>query len=254
MNLTEIESRVATVDGWLNPAEGRLLYRLAKGCSGKGVIVEVGSWKGKSTIWLGHGSRDGHNLRIHAIDPHTGSPEHQQNAAGVWTFDEFQRNIQAAGVSDLVAPHVDYSVAAAKGFNEPVEFAFIDGQHEYEAVKADFEAWFPKVIEGGIIAFHDTTGWPGPRKVVADSLFKSPHFKNVRFVKSITYGVKTAQNSLWDRLVNRLNLCLFLTYAFVYRHLWRLNRDLRERSRRSGSDLSGNRYLRFFQASTFLKK
>ncbi|WP_455277747.1 hypothetical protein [[Eubacterium] cellulosolvens] len=47
------------VEGWLTDKEGELLYKLAKQCTGKGVIVEIGSWKGKSTIWLGMGSKNG---------------------------------------------------------------------------------------------------------------------------------------------------------------------------------------------------
>lgn len=226
MTLNQIKAQVEAVDGWLNHAEGLLLYRLARRCSGRGVIVEIGSWKGKSTIWLGHGSQAGAGVKIHAIDPHTGSTEHRQALDRVWTFEEFRKNIKAMGVDDLIVPHVDYSESAAKKFTEPVEFIFIDGLHEYEGVKRDFEAWFPKILEGGLMAFHDTTGWSGPRKVVAECLYKSRNFKNVRFVRSITYGEKTAQNTAWDRLKNRLMLGAFLTYAFVYRHLWRIKRDL----------------------------
>ncbi len=221
MNQAQTKAQVDTVEGWLNEAEERLLYRLARSCSGNGVIVEIGSWKGKSTIRLGRGSLDGRKVKIHAVDPHTGSPEHQPGTRGVWTFDEFQQNIKAAGVDDVIVPHVDFSVNAAQNFIEPVELIFIDGLHDYESVKADFGAWFPKVIEGGVMAFHDTTGWAGPRRVVTEELFKSRRFKNVRHVRSITYGEKTAQNKAFERAMNRLNLWRFLTYAFVFRQLWR---------------------------------
>jgi predicted O-methyltransferase YrrM len=227
VNLEKIKSQTEGVEGWLNEAEGRLLHRLARKCSGKGVVVEIGSWKGKSTIWLGHGSRDGRNVKIHAIDPHTGSPEHGGTNRHVWTFEQFQKNIQSAGVDDVIVPHVDYSVTAAQKFDEPVELIFVDGLHEYEGVKADFEAWFPKVIEGGIMAFHDTTGWDGPRKVVTEHLFKSRRFRKVRFVRSITYGEKTERNSVWDCIRNRVHLGVFLAYAFAYRWLWRIKHKLR---------------------------
>jgi predicted O-methyltransferase YrrM len=225
MNLTRIKALADAAGGWMNDAEGFLLYQLARKCSGRGAIVEIGSWKGRSTIWLGHGSRDGCGIRIHAVDPHTGSPEHQRDASQVWTFDEFQQNILAAGVDDVVVPHVDFSVNAARNFHEPIEFIFIDGLHDYDSVKADFEAWFPKVIEGGVMAFHDTTGWAGPRRLVAEQLFKSQHFRKVRFERSITYGEKTAQNTVPERLANRLRLGLFLSYAFVYRQLWRMKHN-----------------------------
>jgi predicted O-methyltransferase YrrM len=226
MNLAKTRALADAAGGWLNAAEGLLLYRLARRCSGRGVIVEIGSWKGRSTIWLGHGSHDGRQVKIHAVDPHTGSPEHQGgDAKPVWTFDEFQQNIRAAGVHDVVVPRVDFSVNAAREFHEPIEFIFIDGLHDYASVKADFAAWFPKVIEGGVMAFHDTTGWPGPRRLVREELFKSQCFRKVRFVRSITYGEKTAQNTAPERLANRLMLGRFLTYAFVYRQLWRMKHN-----------------------------
>ena len=157
-----MEPEVEAVDGWLHREEGRLLFRLARECAGRGAIVEIGSWKGKSTICLARGSLAGSNTKVHAIDPHTGSPQHIEMFSGpVWTFEEFKRNIEAAGVKDVVEPHVDFSEAVARTFDEPVELIFIDGLHEYEGVKADFDAWFPKVINGGRMAFHDTTCWPG---------------------------------------------------------------------------------------------
>ena len=225
MNLAGIKALAEAAGGWMSEPEGLLLYQLARNCSGKGVIVEIGSWKGRSTIWLGHGSCAGRRVKIHAVDPHTGSPEHQNEANRVWTFDEFQQNLRTAGVNDVVVPHVDFSVNAARQFHEPIELIFIDGLHDYDSVKADFEAWFPKVIEGGIMAFHDTTGWAGPRRLVAEQLFKSKRFRKVRFVRSITYGEKTAPNTAPERLANRLTLRLFLSYAFVYRQLWRLKHN-----------------------------
>ena len=57
MEIDEIKKLVDKVDGWLTYKEGELLYNLAKNCTGEGVIVEIGSWQGKSTIWLGRGSK-----------------------------------------------------------------------------------------------------------------------------------------------------------------------------------------------------
>jgi predicted O-methyltransferase YrrM len=225
LSLGEVEAKTRAVGGWLSRPEGRRLWLLARNCAGRGAIVEIGSWKGKSTIWLANGSRAGSKTKIHAIDPHTGSTEHQRDYGKVWTFDEFQRNIKAAGVEDLIVPHVDFSENVVRTFNEPVELIFVDGLHEYEGVKADFEAWFPKVIEGGVMAFHDTTGWSGPRQLVVERVFRSPHFKHIGFSRSITYGTKTAQNSAFDRLKNRLMLCAFLAYACLHRTAWRVKNN-----------------------------
>src|SRR6185369_7670684 len=226
MTLKDVETQVDSVDGRLSHSEGRLLYRLAKRCTGRGAIVEIGSWKGRSTIWLGHGTRAGRGLKIHAVDPHAGVIERGHTACNISTFDEFQRNLRVAGVQDVVVPHVDYSGSVARRFSEPVEFIFIDGLHDYEAVLTDFAAWFPKVIHGGVMAFHDTTGQAGPRRLVTECVYKSPYFKNIRFARSITYGEKTAHTTAMDRLKNRLMLWVFLPYAFGCRQLWRLKHSL----------------------------
>jgi len=217
-----IEDVLVTVDGWLNPKEARLLYQLARDCKGQGAIVEIGSWKGKSTICLARGSLAGHKTKIHAIDPHTGSPEHSKQFGVVWTFDQFRHNIENAGVTEMVIPHVDYSDAVARKFDEPVELVFVDGLHEYEGVKIDFDSWFPKVIEHGTMAFHDTTCWPGVLKVMSEDVFKSRHFRKVRFARSIVHAEKVAQNTFFERMENRVMLCAFLIHAFMARWQWRL--------------------------------
>ncbi|HYG25253.1 MAG TPA: class I SAM-dependent methyltransferase [Verrucomicrobiae bacterium] len=221
--MKHVEAQADKVDGWLHPKEGRILYQLANRCTGRGRIVEIGSWKGKSTIWMSFGSREGCGAKVHAIDPHTGSPEHSTMFGGkVWTFEEFQRNIDNAGVSEMIVPHVDYSTSVAKTFNDPVEFIFIDGLHEYEGVRDDFEAWYPKVVNGGTIAFHDSTCWPGVYRLVIERVFKSRHFRKVRFSRSIVYGEKVAQNTFMERLENQVFLLAFRLEACWQRWTWRL--------------------------------
>jgi predicted O-methyltransferase YrrM len=222
--MQDIDALVENVEGWLNPTEGRVLYRLARQCEGRGAIVEIGSWKGRSTIWLSMGSRAGCRAKVHAIDPHTGSPQHVEmfKTDKFWTFEEFKKNIENAGVKDQVEPHVDFSVSAAKKFNEPVEMIFIDGLHEYEGVKDDFEAWFPKVVDGGWMAFHDSTCFPGVLRVMKEDLFKSRRFRKIRFASSITYGQKVAQNTFMERVGNRVMLGWFLVHAFTDRWSYRI--------------------------------
>jgi len=145
------------IPGWLSDAQGEFLYNTAKKCIGKGVIVEIGSWEGKSTVWLAKGSKAGSNAKIYAVDPHTGSSEHKKRYGVVWTFEEFKKNIKRANVEDIVVPIVKTSEDAARDWDEkPIELLWIDGSHEYEMVKLDFDLWFPYLIEEGIIAVHDT--------------------------------------------------------------------------------------------------
>lgn len=212
--MEDVTKSVERIDGWLRKREGIALYNLAKSCKGRGVIVEIGSWKGKSTILLAKGSKAGNKIKIYAIDPHTGSSEHEEINKKIWTYEEFKNNIASAKVDDIIVPIVKTSEEAAKDFNEKVEFIFIDGSHEYEFVKLDFDLWYPKVIDGGIMAFHDTFGWPGPKKVIGEHVIRSRNFKNVRFVDLTTIAEKTKKNSFRDRLKNRYVFILLNMYDF----------------------------------------
>jgi predicted O-methyltransferase YrrM len=195
--MTEFDAKVkpliADVPGWLTDEEGEALYELARSCTGRGVIVEIGSWKGKSTICLGLGSKAGESVPIYAIDPHAD-----------YRFGDFKTNIDRAGISELVTPIPSLSQPAADDFHEAIELLFVDGSHEYDLVLEDFEKWVPKVIEGGWVAFHDTTWTAGPRKVVGHAIYRSQRFKDARFVVgSTTVARKVAHNSLGDRARNR---------------------------------------------------
>lgn len=211
-----IKEITGKMEGWLAEGEGLLLYSLAKKCN-RGVIVEIGSWKGKSTIWLASGSKRGKKARVYAIDPHIGSSEHRKMFGKVWTFEEFKKNIKKARVDDVIVPMVKKSENAAKNFDKPVGLAFIDGAHEYGMVALDYNLWFPKLIDGGVMAFHDTILSPGPAKLVEEKLCLSSCFKDVGFIGSITYGTKVRQNSLIDRARGRYVIFLRRVYSFANR-------------------------------------
>jgi predicted O-methyltransferase YrrM len=185
-----VKELIKDVPGWLSDEEGEALYELARECTGRGVIVEIGSWKGKSTICLGLGSQAGKSVRIFAVDPHAD-----------YRHGEFKENIERAGIADLVTPVRGFSQAVADDFDEPIELLFVDGSHEEDDVREDFDKWVPKVVEGGIVAFHDTTWHDGVRRVVAEKVYGSRQFKDVRFViGSTTVARKVAQNTARDRL------------------------------------------------------
>jgi MMP 1-O-methyltransferase len=194
----KVKPLIADVPGWLTDEEGEALYELARACPGRGAIVEIGSWKGKSTICLGLGSRAGNGVRIFAIDPHTD-----------YRFGDFTANVERAGIADLVTPVASLSQAAANGFDESIELLFVDGSHEEMLVREDFDKWVPKVLEGGWVAFHDTTWTAGPRRVVGERIYRSRQFADVRFVVgSLTVARKVAVNSLADRARARYVLAL----------------------------------------------
>jgi predicted O-methyltransferase YrrM len=193
-----VKPLIAGVPGWLTDEEGEALYELAKQCTGRGAIVEIGSWKGKSTICLGLGSKAGSSVRIFAIDPHAD-----------YRFGDFKANVERAGVSELVTPIASLSQAAADDFHEPIELLFVDGSHEEQLVREDFDKWVPKVVEGGWVAFHDTTWTAGPRRVVGQRIYRGAGFKDVRFVVgSMTVARRVARNTPADRLRARYVLAV----------------------------------------------
>ena len=185
-----VKELIKDVPGWLSDEEGEALYELARECSGRGVIVEIGSWKGKSTICLGRGSRAGNGVRIFAVDPHAD-----------YRHGEFKENIERAGIGDLVTPVKGLSQDVVDDFDQPIELLFVDGSHEEDDVRHDFDTWVPKVVEGGVVAFHDTTWHDGVRKVMAEKIYASRQFKDVRFViGSTTVARKVGTNTALDRL------------------------------------------------------
>lgn len=193
-----VKEKLAGVEGWLTDEEGEALYSLARACSGRGSIVEIGSFKGRSTICLAMGAKAGRNVRVFAVDTHWGP-----------RLEEFEENIRRAGVDDVVEPVAGLSQEVALDFDEPVELLFIDGAHDYDSVKLDFERWVPKLVEGGVVAMHDTTWDEGPKRVAEDLLLRSPSFKDARFVVgSTTLGRKASRTTRGDRLRSRYVLAV----------------------------------------------
>lgn len=206
---------VSHIEGWLTEAEGYFLYDIAKRIYPGNTIVEIGSWKGKSTICLGNGSRDGGKAIIYAIDPHQGSSEHQKTFGEVDTFPEFTQNINKASLDEFIRPIRQTSEEAANSFSEPIEFVFIDGAHEYQLVNLDFKMWFPKVVVGGKVAFHDSWHFMGPNLVSAFQLLKSTEITSPRLIDTITCFEKVDKNSIANRIYNVLFILYRTLVGFI---------------------------------------
>jgi predicted O-methyltransferase YrrM len=184
------------VDGWLTPREAGLLYSLAQSCPQDLAIVELGSFRGRSTICLAAGSKAGNGPPVYAIDPHCDG-----------TREEFLRNLEEAGVDDVVRPVVSTSEEANSDWHRSIGLLFIDANHEYEEVKKDYLLWSPFVAEGAVIALHDSTaklsyrlsGYVGPRRVVREFILGSSMYSDLGLTDTITYAVRRRPD-LGDRL------------------------------------------------------
>jgi len=210
--MLNFKNDVAEIGGWLTKAEGVFLYKTAKSIDSQNVIVEIGSWKGRSTICLGKGVQDGNKTKVYAIDPHVSSSKLQKIFNdGVDTYQGFIKNIKNADVNHFIEPIRKTSEEASRKFQDPIRFLFIDGSHEFKSINLDYKLWFPKVIDYGIIAFHDTWQFPGPHLITAGILLFSSKIKNPRLTDTITSFTKVKKNSFFDRIYN----VMFFFYRLV---------------------------------------
>jgi hypothetical protein len=115
----DLNARFKDIEGWLSPLVGYVLYRLARDGEGKGEIVEVGSWMGRSTAWLAAGSLAGGREHVHAVDTFDGGPglkadDHPMLKEKGTTYHAFLDNLKRVGLIDHIEPIVSDSRAGPK--------------------------------------------------------------------------------------------------------------------------------------------
>lgn len=194
------------IEGWLTPHEGAFLS------GATGVIVEIGSFQGKSTIYLAQSGE-----KIYAIDPHKGDISGGKTSPTLRTF---KKNIAEANLDAKVVVIVKTSKDAAKGWKKPINFLFIDGLHDAGHALEDFLLWSPHVVGGGIIAMHDAfCGWQGAGDVAMRHIVYGKNYKEIGVVGSIIYGVKGKPSLL--NTVNIIRNQLFIELCqLIYRASW----------------------------------
>lgn len=157
-------------------AEGLALCETAEEYAATGPVLEVGSYCGKSAVYLAAGVRAARKLGIRqqvvTVDHHRGSEEHQPGweyhdpalidpVTGVFdTLPHLRRTLTEAGLDDDVVPIVGRSKDVAALWHTPLGLLFIDGGHTDEAATTDYESWSPHVAHGGALAIHDV--FPDP--------------------------------------------------------------------------------------------
>jgi predicted O-methyltransferase YrrM len=159
--------------GFMPDDEGLALHEAALQAarSGLGPLLEVGTYCGKSAVYLGAAAREAGTV-LFTVDHHRGSEENQAGwehhdtsvvdpATGrMDTLPWFRRTIEQAGLEDWVVAVVATSATVARWWTTPLAFLFIDGGHGDDMVRADEAAWMPHVAAGGLVAIHDV--FPDP--------------------------------------------------------------------------------------------
>ncbi|HSG88554.1 MAG TPA: class I SAM-dependent methyltransferase [Pseudomonadales bacterium] len=189
----------STVKGFLDPEEGRVLYETARDAPGVAPCLEIGSYCGKSTLYLGAGCAE-RGAVLFAVDHHQGSEEHQPGEGyfdpelvsadgGVDTFASFRDTMRRARLEDTVVPVVAPSAVAARAWATPLAMVFIDGGHSMEAALTDYRCWAPRLMSGGILAIHDIFPDPAdggrPPFEIWELARRSGLFEDVALVKTL---------------------------------------------------------------------
>ena len=161
------------IKGFLDDDEGRRLYEIALEAGSLGPCLEIGSYCGRSAIYLGAACKEAGTI-LFSIDHHRGSEEQQPGqeyfdpelfdaqTGCVDTFNNFRKAIVTADLEDTVVPMVCKSGVAARQWMTPLGLVFIDGGHTYEAALADYKAWTDHIMQEGYLLIHDI--FPDPAK------------------------------------------------------------------------------------------
>jgi predicted O-methyltransferase YrrM len=152
--------------GFMPDDEGRALYAAALDGAAVGPLLEIGTYCGKSAIYLGAAARARGSV-VFTVDHHRGSEENQAgwehydaslidaHTGRMDTLPTFRRTIEDAGLEDVVVAVIGDSPTVARHWGTPLGLCFIDGGHAYDVALADYEAWSPYVAPGGVLVFHD---------------------------------------------------------------------------------------------------
>ena len=211
----ELKRAAETATGFMPVAEGLALYETAEAYAAVGPVLEVGSYCGKSAIYLAAGVRAarkaGIRQQVVTVDHHRGSEEHQPGweyhdpslidpeSGRFDTLPRLRATLASAGIEDDVVVIVGRSVDVARLWRTPLGMLFIDGGHTDAAAQWDYEGWAPLVALSGVLAIHDVypdpaDGGQAPFRIYQRAL-ASGAFAEVRREGSLRVLERTAEGS-----------------------------------------------------------
>jgi len=188
--MEEAWEKVRVTPGFLTELEARSLAMMAACTPAAGMIVEIGSFKGRSTVGLATVAARYGLGQVVAIDPHTAPSVTCPDLEGKSSsFDEFLASLKTAQVEKQVEVHRAFSQDVARDWSRPIRLLWIDGDHTYEGAKRDFDLFSPFLVEGGIIALHDALHeFEGPIRVFVEDILRSDKFGVAGFFGSIAWA------------------------------------------------------------------
>lgn len=197
---------ISKIRGFLDIEEIKFLNRLAKKTIDRfgkeSIFCEIGSFCGKSTVSIASALRERNSGILYAIDWHQGSLSMSGFGTNEYksTYEEFIDNLERFSVKDKARIIKNKSEDSVGAVPEKLHFLWIDGAHEYDAVKADFDNYSKKIVEGGYLLFHDAcwTGWSEPFKVIKQEVLDNPRYSLCACIGN-TMVFKKIPNKLSER-------------------------------------------------------
>jgi len=186
------KAKIDKVKGFLDEREANYLYKLALEAGKNGPCLEIGSYCGKSSVYLGMACKANSTV-LFSIDHHSGSEEQQpgeeyfdldlldKETGKIDTLKHFRKTITDFDLEDTVIPVVGHSEIVGRVWETPLSLIFIDGSHAYESVLSDYNIWAKNLILGGYLLFHDIFSDPAKggqapylvyKKAVASELYE----------------------------------------------------------------------------------
>ena len=161
--------------GFLTEREGRFLALAAAATPAAGTILEIGSFKGKSTVGLATiAGRFGLGPVV-TVDPHTAPAATDPDLAGQpSSWEAFNNTLARAGVTQFVEAHRAFSRDLAPDWHRPIRLLWVDGDHTYQGTSEDLRLYGRHVAPGGVVAFHDVLhAYEGPVRVFVEDVLRS---------------------------------------------------------------------------------
>jgi len=196
-------ARAAAASGYIGETELRGLLMLAAAApvaAGRPeVMVEIGSFKGKSAVALATFAQQRGLPPLVSIDPHTAPSVTDPGLPETSSFEAFTAALAAAGVSQQVEVHRQRSQEAAVGWQRPIGLLWIDGDHTWEGARSDFDLFSPFLVPGAFVALHDSLHFfEGPIRVFVECMLSDDRFGPAGFLHSIAWAqYRPADGARW---------------------------------------------------------
>jgi hypothetical protein len=217
--------KIDSIDGWLSPKEAQALYQFAclslTKAKNKEILVEIGSWKGRSTSALAFACATYNKPVLHAIDPgdQIDPSEGMSRKTGPAqpTRVSLRKNLSRLGLSRFVHIVEKHSAEAWPAYTSArIRLLFVDGDHEYEAVWLDVTSWSRALVSQGYLLMHDCINHSGPRRVFL-RLLRSSEYAYVTVVGDLAIFQKKRSLSLRNWLKKLYAMCVFGALFTLYK-------------------------------------